>query len=49
MKPILCQFCKQTNETNHNICKEFYKFVILEKVKKTKKLLEYLLDELETL
>ena len=45
----LCKYCKQSNNVNHELCRDFYKFVIVEKIKKTKKLLDMLLEELETI
>lgn len=49
MRPILCKFCKQSDCVNNDLCKQFYIYLLNEKVKKVKKMLNMLLQELETL
>ena len=49
MTIILCKFCKQYDNINHEICRDFYIYLLNEKVKKVKKMLDVLLQELETI
>lgn len=49
MRPILCKFCKQYDCVNNDLCKQFYIYMLNEKVKKLRALLDMLLKELEKL
>lgn len=50
MTIILCKFCNQdVIEINHELCRDFYIYLLNEKVKKVKRMLDVLLQELETL
>jgi len=50
MTVILCKFCKQTNSTvNHDLCREFYLYIMRDKIKKITLMLALLHEELKNL
>ena len=44
MKP-LCDFCKQNDCMNPELCKQFYLYLLNEKIKKLRELLNMLTEE----
>ena len=49
MEPILCKFCKQYDCVNNDLCKQFYLYLLNEKIKKIQQLLNMLTQEVNRL